>query len=62
MDDGTVFLTIDEVAAELRTTPAALYASRHRGHGPRGVRIGRRLLFSREDITRWLESCREAST
>ena len=59
VNDGHQLITIDELAAEFRTTPGAIYAARHRGQGPRGVKIGRRLLFTREDITAWIESRRE---
>jgi len=60
MNEAAEMLTIEELAAELRTTPAAIYAARHRGDGPIGIRVGRRLLFTRRDIADWLDSRRES--
>lgn len=40
-----MLLTVEEVAAALRTTPKAVYALVARGELPGVVRYGRRLLF-----------------
>lgn len=48
------FLTSDELAGLLRTTRGTLHQWRTRGIGPRGVRIGRRVLYRRTDVDGWL--------
>ena len=48
-------LKIEDVAEMLRTTPQAIYTQRYRGAGPRGVRVGRRVLFRPADVAAWLE-------
>jgi predicted DNA-binding transcriptional regulator AlpA len=45
------------MAALLRTTRKAIYAQDERRQLPGVVRIGRRLLFRRDDIYRWLGLC-----
>jgi excisionase family DNA binding protein len=47
-------LTLPEAAAYLRTPVATLRYWRHLGTGPRGFRLGRRVMFRREDLDRWL--------
>jgi excisionase family DNA binding protein len=47
-------LTLPEAAAYLRTPIATLRYWRHLGTGPRGFRLGRRVMFRREDLERWL--------
>ncbi len=52
--DLPFLLTVADVAALLRTTPKAIYimVERHQVEGV--VRIGKRLLFRRDDVLRWL--------
>lgn len=52
-------LTIEQVADLLHVTTAAIYKYRYRGEGPRGYRVGKRLLFTTSDVTAWLEGRRE---
>jgi excisionase family DNA binding protein len=47
-------LTGEEVAALLRKTRKAVYAMVERGQLPGVIRIGRRVLFRREDLLHWL--------
>ena len=47
-------LTLAEAAAVLRTPVATLCYWRHLGVGPDGFRLGRRVMYRREDINRWL--------
>lgn len=48
------WFTVDEVVARYRlASKAALYALRSRGRGPRGHRIGRRVLFKESDLLAW---------
>jgi predicted DNA-binding transcriptional regulator AlpA len=52
-------LTIAEAARLLHLTPAALYKYRSRGEGPRGYNIGKRVLFTSDDIASWVTARRE---
>lgn len=52
-------MTVEEVANLLHMTAAALYKYRCRGEGPRGYRVGKRILFTIADVTSWLETRRE---
>jgi len=47
-------LTLSEAADYLRTPIATLRYWRHLGTGPRGFRMGRRVMFRREDLDHWL--------
>ena len=47
-------LTLPEAAAYLRTPIATLRSWRHLGAGPLGFRLGRRVMFRRDDLDRWL--------
>jgi len=54
-------LTMDEVAALLRTTRKAVYAMPERGQLVGVTRVGRRLLTRRDDLLSWLDEKRAAS-
>ncbi len=47
-------LTVDEVAALLRTTRKAIYAMSERGVLPGLTRVGRRILFRSDQLVEWL--------
>ena len=49
------FLTVDELAALLRTSTNAVYSQRHRNQAPGSlaVQVGRRLLWRKSDLDRW---------
>jgi excisionase family DNA binding protein len=49
-----LLLTVEEVAALLRTTRKAIYAMAERGLLPGVTRIGRRLLIREADLVEWL--------
>jgi excisionase family DNA binding protein len=51
-------LTVDDVAALLRTSRKAVYTMTGRGQLPGVTRIGRRLLFRREDLLGFLDERR----
>ena len=53
-------LTVQETAEYLRLSPSALYAQRHRGDTPGAlsVRVGRKILWRRDDIDRWFDEQR----
>ena len=48
-------LTITEAAEVLRTPVATLRYWRHLGTGPRRFRLGRRVLYRRDDLQAWVE-------
>lgn len=54
-------VTADEAAALLRTSRKAIYAMAERALLPGATRIGRRLLFRRDDLLSWLDEQRAAS-
>jgi predicted DNA-binding transcriptional regulator AlpA len=47
------FLTTADLAARYRTTPPTVRYWRHVGTGPRGVKIGRRVLYPLAEVERW---------
>ena len=51
-------LTIGEAAELLRAPVATLRYWRHLGTGPRSFRLGRRVLYRRDDVTAWVEDQR----
>ncbi len=50
-----LFLTVDEVAAALRTTRKAVYAMIERGYLPGLVRVRRRVLVRQAALLQWLK-------
>lgn len=59
MDDE--YLTTEEVARIARTSPSTVRFWRHQGKGgPEGFVVGRRVLYPRADVERWLKGLREA--
>ncbi len=54
-------LTFDEVAAILRMTPDGLWSRKRRGDPmPRSAKVGKRRLFRRSDIERFVAEAFEA--
>lgn len=49
-------LTLDEVAAMLRKTPAQLRWMRHNGAGPRSAKIGGRVMYREQDVIDWVNA------
>jgi excisionase family DNA binding protein len=49
-------LTIAEAAEFLRAPVATLRYWRHLGTGPRSFRLGRRVLYRRDDLQAWVEA------
>lgn len=47
------YLTVDEVAKRYRTSPGNIRYWRHIGQGPKGVRVGARVLFPRAEVQRF---------
>ncbi len=52
-------LTISEAAALLRAPVATLRYWRHLGTGPTSFRLGRRVLYRREDLHAWIDAHRD---
>ncbi len=57
-----VLLTLDEAAALLRTPAATLRYWRHLGLGPAGFRLGRRVLYRRDELEQWVSERHDAQT
>jgi excisionase family DNA binding protein len=49
-------LTIDEAADLVRAPVATLRYRRHRNTGPRSFRLGRRVLYRRDDLNAWINT------
>lgn len=47
------YLTLTEVAEHYRTTEATVRYWRHTGVGPKGVKLGTRVLYPRAEIERF---------
>jgi excisionase family DNA binding protein len=58
-DQQPDLLTIAEAAVVLRTPVATLRYWRHRKTGPRSFRLGRRVLYRRDDLRAWIAAQRE---
>lgn len=54
------YMTTKELAEILHKTPAAIWQMRHRGQGPKGVRVGRQTLYRRTVVAAWLAAREEA--
>jgi excisionase family DNA binding protein len=54
-------LTLDDLARYLGVPVATIYDWRVSGRGPLGVRVGRHVRFTREDVTAWVVEHRETS-
>jgi predicted DNA-binding transcriptional regulator AlpA len=50
------YMTTEELAALIRSNPVAIHSMRHRGTAPRGQRVGRRVLFHRDDVAAWMQA------
>lgn len=49
----THYLTTEDVAARYRTAASTIRYWRHIGYGPKGVKIGRRVLYTQAEIDRF---------
>ncbi|HKY77757.1 MAG TPA: helix-turn-helix domain-containing protein [Acidimicrobiia bacterium] len=52
-------MTIEEVGVYLQVPIRTLYDWRHKGCGPRGMRVGRYVRYRRAEVDVWLDSCRD---
>lgn len=53
-------LSIEDLAEYLGVPVATIYDWRVDGKGPCGVRVGRHVKFTRDDVLAWIESQRES--
>ncbi len=51
---ATRYLTTEELAKRLRTSPATVAYWRTCRTGPAGVRIGKRVLYDEQDVAEWV--------
>ena len=61
-DATSDLMTVAEVALYLRTPVATLRYWRHLGIGPDGFRIGRRVVYRRADLDRWIAEQHESQS
>ena len=61
-EDADDLLTVPEAAAFLRTSKSYLDKSRLTGDGPPFFRIGRKIIYSRRLLQRWLNHRQYRST
>lgn len=55
------YITTHEVAELLRTSPETVRYWRHIKKGPRPFKVGRKVLYVREEITAWINAARAES-
>jgi excisionase family DNA binding protein len=55
------YMTTDEVAQLCRTSPETVRYWRHIGKGPTSFKVGRTVLYDREDVTSYLEAARQSA-
>lgn len=53
-------LTLDQAAARIHRSPDTLRYWRKRNEGPRSFRLGRRIVYSLDDLERWIDEQRAA--
>jgi excisionase family DNA binding protein len=55
---GNKYLTTEEVAELLRTSPESVRFWRSNGKGPRSFKVGRRVLYALEDVETFIATAR----
>jgi hypothetical protein len=60
MDDD--FLDTNTLAELARTAPGTVRYWRHVGYGPAGFKVGRRVLYRRTEVSRWLAELEATET
>lgn len=53
MDQPGEYLTLPEVAKHYRTSAGTVRYWRHTGYGPKGIKLGTRVLYPRAEIQRF---------
>ena len=59
---GDDLMTTSETAKVLRTPVETLRYWRHIGKGPRSFKLGRRVLYARDDVEAFVEAARQGGT
>lgn len=54
-------LTSVEVAKIFKTSPETVRYWRHKGYGPKGIKVGRRVLYDQAEVERWLDQLRSGA-
>ncbi|MEU8297642.1 helix-turn-helix domain-containing protein [Micromonospora sp. NPDC048909] len=62
MSMGDEYLTTVEVAEIMRMSPETVRYWRHIGTGPASFRVGRRVLYARSDVQKFIDDARAAAT
>lgn len=52
-------MTTEEVADRCRTSPRTVRWWRHNSRGPKGFRVGKRVLYLASDVEAWLTELRD---
>jgi excisionase family DNA binding protein len=55
------YMTTQEIAELLRTSPETVRYWRHIGRGPASFKIGRRVLYDRADVEAWVAAARQVA-
>ena len=58
-DHQPELLTITEAVELFRAPVGTLRFWRHRNTGPRSFRLGRRVLYRRDDLQAWITTCHD---
>ncbi|MFG2855666.1 helix-turn-helix transcriptional regulator [Streptomyces mirabilis] len=58
--EAPTYLTTKDVAARYRTAPSTVRYWRHVGYGPKGIKVGRQVLYSQAEIDRFEKELTEA--
>jgi excisionase family DNA binding protein len=56
-----IYLTTEELAEELRTSPESVRYWRHIGTGPASFKVGRRVLYARTDVDAFVAAAKTAA-
>lgn len=59
---STSLLSTNDAARRLGLSPRTLEALRVRGGGPEFIKLGRRVLYEPQSLTRWIDANRRHST
>ena len=57
----TTLMSVEDLARLLQVPATTIYQWKHRGEGPKPIRIGRYLRFDPADVARWVEARKAAS-
>ena len=53
-DSKRAWLSLKDMVDEYPFPAATLYGWRHRGLGPKSVRLGKRVMYRRSDVEAWI--------